>query len=674
MSPGSSTESYPAFARIGLRENPGKNLNQVTCPDRDSNPGHLVSRPNALTVTPQLHIKPNGTGETWKERLIPILPNGGWSPILYNIYERIPNLSAEQSDGITVFRISPMAPLILHRCRTDGSTEISQNFASVAQTTTYTVAMTAINPSSSFVPISLRRDVIVVHRSGEIRNTLYTHLNAIDLARDRTRNLGHRRPALYQLANQVDCVEVGDLIVNVTGDINNKNHWSARARWSWNNLESVKVRSCEAITCRNRSKFCPDRSSVKMGPTTMAKAGLFLVLVFVLNHGPGCSGNSMLQRKQNINDNLNIIYIAKERKQNINDNLNIIYIAKERKQNINDNLNIIYIAKERKQNINDNLNIIYIAKERKQNINDNLNIIYIAKERKQNINDNLNIIYIVKERNFCVEYEGMPLIRTPSFSVHTHASVESTGETPERSELVHCSVGSNMKVRSMTRYPSPDNADNFPRCKQNDPNFDACLKTAVEKAMQILGDGVFEGKVENVLVQLNNEVLQTVRENRMKLVPIVKTIILCGRQNIPLRGHRDDGAIDLESENQNEGIPSLQLLPVDPLKIEKATIEQGGNSPVNYKFLITDSELKGLSMIKSIAASNLRLQDTSFHLQFHQVRQIVPPFWFSRLDPVLFKIIGPTPVIKFDHHQLACLTLIEIDTPQIDVEDGQMPT
>ncbi|KAJ4438365.1 hypothetical protein ANN_14307 [Periplaneta americana] len=30
------------------------------------------------------------------------------------------------------------------------------------------------------------------------------HLNAIDLARNRTRNLGHKRPALYQLANQVD--------------------------------------------------------------------------------------------------------------------------------------------------------------------------------------------------------------------------------------------------------------------------------------------------------------------------------------------------------------------------------------------------------------------------------------------------------------------------------------
>ncbi|KAJ4426010.1 hypothetical protein ANN_27637 [Periplaneta americana] len=56
MSLRSSTESYLAFARIGLRENPGKNLNQVTCPDRVSNPGHLVLQPDALTVTPQIII------------------------------------------------------------------------------------------------------------------------------------------------------------------------------------------------------------------------------------------------------------------------------------------------------------------------------------------------------------------------------------------------------------------------------------------------------------------------------------------------------------------------------------------------------------------------------------------------------------------------------------------
>ncbi|KAJ4447677.1 hypothetical protein ANN_09684 [Periplaneta americana] len=55
MSPGSNTESYPAYTHIGSRENPGKNLNQVTCPDRESNPGYLVSRPDTLTVTPQAY-------------------------------------------------------------------------------------------------------------------------------------------------------------------------------------------------------------------------------------------------------------------------------------------------------------------------------------------------------------------------------------------------------------------------------------------------------------------------------------------------------------------------------------------------------------------------------------------------------------------------------------------
>ncbi|KAJ4444954.1 hypothetical protein ANN_06753 [Periplaneta americana] len=61
MSPGSSTESYPAFARIGLRRKPRKKPQPGTCPDRDSNPGHLVSRPDALTVTPQSSSFTEGT-------------------------------------------------------------------------------------------------------------------------------------------------------------------------------------------------------------------------------------------------------------------------------------------------------------------------------------------------------------------------------------------------------------------------------------------------------------------------------------------------------------------------------------------------------------------------------------------------------------------------------------
>ncbi|KAJ4440738.1 hypothetical protein ANN_08962 [Periplaneta americana] len=39
-----STEIYPAFVPIGLRENPGKNLNQVTCPDRELKPPGFPAR------------------------------------------------------------------------------------------------------------------------------------------------------------------------------------------------------------------------------------------------------------------------------------------------------------------------------------------------------------------------------------------------------------------------------------------------------------------------------------------------------------------------------------------------------------------------------------------------------------------------------------------------------
>ncbi|XP_072380768.1 52 kDa repressor of the inhibitor of the protein kinase-like [Diabrotica undecimpunctata] len=49
--------------------------------------------------------------------------------------------------------------------------------------------------------------------------------------------------------------------------------------------------------------------------------------------------------------------------------------------------------------------------------------------------------------------------------------------------------------------------------------------------------------------------MESIRENRHRLVPIIKTIILHGKQNIPLRGHRDDGSL-IENENDRESIVS----------------------------------------------------------------------------------------------------------------------
>ena len=47
----------------------------------------------------------------------------------------------------------------------------------------------------------------------------------------------------------------------------------------------------------------------------------------------------------------------------------------------------------------------------------------------------------------------------------------------------------------------------------------------------------------NIVNRVNTQRLQQVVENRQRLTPIVETVIFLGRQNIPFRGHRDDGSL-----------------------------------------------------------------------------------------------------------------------------------
>jgi len=37
--------------------------------------------------------------------------------------------------------------------------------------------------------------------------------------------------------------------------------------------------------------------------------------------------------------------------------------------------------------------------------------------------------------------------------------------------------------------------------------------------------------------------------NRTRLVPIVKTVLFCARANLSFRGHRDDGALEIDTDN-----------------------------------------------------------------------------------------------------------------------------
>ncbi len=51
---------------------------------------------------------------------------------------------------------------------------------------------------------------------------------------------------------------------------------------------------------------------------------------------------------------------------------------------------------------------------------------------------------------------------------------------------------------------------------------------------------IMKSKTKPIDQQLKSALAAQIAENRRKLHPIVKTVIFCGRQNISLRGHRED--------------------------------------------------------------------------------------------------------------------------------------
>ena len=66
----------------------------------------------------------------------------------------------------------------------------------------------------------------------------------------------------------------------------------------------------------------------------------------------------------------------------------------------------------------------------------------------------------------------------------------------------------------------------------------------------------YQNPAESIINQMSSQRLAQVTENRDRIKPIVESIVFMGRQNIPLRGHRDDGSIldqpeDLSKNEEN---------------------------------------------------------------------------------------------------------------------------
>ncbi len=61
------------------------------------------------------------------------------------------------------------------------------------------------------------------------------------------------------------------------------------------------------------------------------------------------------------------------------------------------------------------------------------------------------------------------------------------------------------------------------------------------------------GHQQNIQFQMNDALADRVRQNHLKMASIIKTMIICGRQNIPLRGDRDSLKDVLVDKSANHG-------------------------------------------------------------------------------------------------------------------------
>lgn len=81
-----------------------------------------------------------------------------------------------------------------------------------------------------------------------------------------------------------------------------------------------------------------------------------------------------------------------------------------------------------------------------------------------------------------------------------------------------------------------------------DSSLDNHLNTQYHKTSQVRADNLLAAArtQNNIACHLDSQHKQTVNEQRERLVPIVKTVILCGQMGIAYRGHRDDGLLDTD--------------------------------------------------------------------------------------------------------------------------------
>ncbi len=118
-----------------------------------------------------------------------------------------------------------------------------------------------------------------------------------------------------------------------------------------------------------------------------------------------------------------------------------------------------------------------------------------------------------------------------------------------------------------------------------------------------------ENKVKRIDLHLNKIADEQVRRNREKLAPIVGAVILCGRQNWALRGHRDDSQY-YDDEHNNPGGVQEVLGYLNTYGENSVFQDHMANAPktATYRSKTTQNEILAIceEMIKEKLSSDIK--------------------------------------------------------------------
>ncbi|KAH6929705.1 hypothetical protein HPB50_005154 [Hyalomma asiaticum] len=109
--------------------------------------------------------------------------------------------------------------------------------------------------------------------------------------------------------------------------------------------------------------------------------------------------------------------------------------------------------------------------------------------------------------------------------------------------------GSHQSCRNLVTVP-------FTKWKDAIEIFENHARTEYHKAATVDAESflrVARGKSSSVHIQLNQQAKGELEDNKAKLRAIVETVVLCGRQDLALRGDKDSGRLSLEEPLQNDG-------------------------------------------------------------------------------------------------------------------------